>query len=100
MAIRRNEDVKHRSDVQNLIVSVILRQTTIFSAEDIYESVENNLERSVFAKDGARRQEIDVKSMIDVTLNKLWEMMYVDVKYDFEPYKYQLCGKWPSVSSR
>ena len=93
MAIRRNKDVKHRIDVQKLIVRFILRQTTRFSAEEIYESVEFNLQGSVFAKDGVRRQEIDVRAMIDVTLNKLCEKQYVKVNYDYEPYKYRLCGK-------
>lgn len=96
--IRRNEEVRHREDVQNLITSVILRQYTMFSKEDIYESVEENLKRSDFAKDGVRRQEIDVKTMVDDTLNTL---SIIDcVRYDSKQHKYQLCGSFPAITKR
>ncbi|MGN1301886.1 MAG: hypothetical protein ACI4U9_05140 [Clostridia bacterium] len=98
MDIRRHEEVRHRGDVQNLITSVILRQHTMFSKEDIYESVENNLERSDFGKDGARRKEIDVKMMVDDTLNTL---SIIDcVRYDSKQHKYQLRGSFPAVNKR
>ena len=96
--IRRNEEVRHREDVQNLITSVILRQYTMFSKEDIYESVEENLKRSDFAKDGVRRQEIDVKTMVDDTLNTLSIIDFV--RYDSKQHKYQLCGSFPAITKR
>ena len=96
--IRRNEEVKHRGDVQNLITSIILRQSTAFSEEDIYACVETNLERSDFAKNGMRRDEIDVKAMIDDTLNTLF---VIDcLTYDPKQGKYGLNMSFPAISTK
>lgn len=96
--IRRNEELRHLGDVHNLITSVILRQDGMFSKEDIYESVENNLERSSYAKDGARRKEINVKSMVDDTINTL---SIIDcIRYDSRQHKYMLSMSFPAINKR
>lgn len=96
--IRRNEEVRHRGDVQNLITSAILRQSDMFSKQDIYERVEQGLEKSGFAKDGVRRNEIDVKTMVDDTLNTL--SIIGCVRYVSKQKKYELTMSFPAVNRR
>lgn len=83
-----NKDVNHQADVQNLIVSAILRQCDAFTEEDIYQLVEKGLEQSDFAKDGVRRKEIDVTKMVDYTLHSLF--IEGGIEYDHEQKKYKL----------
>ena len=93
--IRINEDLRHLGDVHNLITSVILRQHQMFSKEDIYKSVEEKLERSDFAKDGARRTQINVKSMVDDKINTL--SIIGCITYDSQQHKYKLSMSFPAI---
>ena len=94
--IPKNQNVKKRGDVQNVITSVILRQHDMFSKEDIYEGVEANIKFSCFGKYGKKRKEINVKEMVDDTLNILLCNRYI--KYFSEEKKYKLTMSFPAVS--
>lgn len=93
--IRKNENVRHLGDVHNLITSAILRQNDMFSREAIYERVEKDLQRSAFGEDGVKRQEIDVKTMVDDTLNVL--SINGCVRYHSQEKKYELSMSFPAV---
>ena len=52
--IRKNRDVKKHGDVQNVIASAILRTQGMFSKEDIYQQVENDVKFSCYGKYGKK----------------------------------------------
>ena len=96
--IPRNEEVKHRGDVQNLVTGIILCQSTAFSEEDICACVEANLERSDFAQNGMRQDEIDVKAIVNDTLNTLFVIGCLT--YDSKQNKYGLHMSFPAISTK
>ena len=49
--VRVNAEVKTESDLQNLVVSTILRQRKPFTLQDIQKSVVQNLEESPYCTD-------------------------------------------------
>ena len=98
MNIRKNENVRHTGDLQNLITSAILRQDGMFSKEDIYKKVEKDLEGSDFAEGGVRRRESDVKSRVDDTLNTL--SINGCISFDSKQKKYKLTMSFPAVNKR
>ena len=46
--VKQGSNIKTTGDLQNLITSVILRQTSEFSVDDIYNDVRNKLTGSVY----------------------------------------------------
>ena len=68
MNIKYGIDVKTNSDLQNLVTSVILRQTDSFTEETIFSEVLKKLDGSVFANSP------DVKKRCDNTLNTLFSI--------------------------
>lgn len=70
--IPQNREVKKLEHVKNVITSVIFRQCERFSKENIYKAVEEHIKFSSFGKYGKRRKEINLKKMVDNTLNILW----------------------------
>ena len=58
-------------NAMNHIVSVILTQTKTFTKDEIVELAEEKLKGTSFAKDGERRNEIDVKNYVDDVIEEL-----------------------------
>lgn len=94
--IRVNRDVISISDVQNVIVSTILRQSDAFTTEDIIQGVEEKLKFSIFGKHGSQRKEINVKQKVEETLNVLF--LSDNLKYDYDLQKYKLSIPFPRIS--
>lgn len=69
--IPMNRQVKNNADLQNVITSAILRQTGDFTREDIYTKVEDNIKFSAFGKYGRCRRSVDIRQMIDKTIDIL-----------------------------
>ncbi len=92
--------------VMNLIVSIILRQTQTFTKDEIYDSVEEKLKGTPFAKDGERRNEIDVKAYIGEVIETLYVVDYIravsetDVESKIEDFngRYKLTMSFPSIT--
>lgn len=97
MNIRRNRQVKHKGDLQNVITSAILRQTDWFSKRDIYEKVEADIKFSTYGKYGKGRKSINLKEKIDETIDTLF--IIDSVKYDSSRKKYHLKMSFPSVDN-
>lgn len=70
--LQRGNDLNNLRRLQNVITGIVLSQKGAFSNEDIYVQVDKWCEGSPYAVDGAKRGEVDIKAMVDETLNTLW----------------------------
>ncbi len=89
--IKTGEEVKHRGDLQNVITSVILRQTGVFTKDAVVEQTRKQLIGSKY------ESSLDVNEMVTETLNSLFNVNAV--KSDGHG-KYQLCASWPAINKR
>lgn len=88
--------VKSISDVQNVVISTILRQRDFFSTKEVIQGVEERLKFSSFGKYGSRRKEIDVKQKVEEAINLLF--LNGDLKQDYDKQKFKLSMVFPSIS--
>lgn len=91
----KGEVLNNRSQLQNVVTGIILRQTDFFSKEEILIQVNNWCDGSDYSISGAKRGEVDVEKMIEETLNTLWSILAV--KYNAEENKYKLSLSFPSI---
>ena len=84
-------DVISKADLQNLVTSVILRQTTSFSAQEICIKTREKLVGSSFADSE------DVRMQCDETISTLY---LIDCLSTTEAGRYKLAMSFPSVTKR
>lgn len=89
--VKEGKDVKNKGDLQNLVTSVILRQTSEFSVDDIYNGTRARLVGSDYY------DSLEVKQRCEDTLNTLFNINCL--KSDGHG-KYQLAMSWPAVNKR
>ena len=87
--IKEGKDVKTKGDLQNLVTSVILRQMSEFSVDDIYNCTRAKLVGSVYY------DSLEVKQYCEDTINTLFNIN--SLKSDGHG-KYQLAMSWPAVN--
>ena len=91
----KGEKLNQPYQLQNVVTGIILRQTTPFHKREILIKVDEWCEGSCFAKNGSKRNEVDLEMIIEETLNTFWVIGAVSYNYDDEMYKIIL--SWPSV---
>lgn len=89
--IKEHEDVKTIGDLQNLVTSVILRQTSEFSVDDIYNGTRARLIGSSYY------DSLEVKQSCEDTINTLFIIDCLEVVGHG---KYKLHMSFPSVVPR
>jgi hypothetical protein len=89
--IKTGTNVQTEGDLQNLVTSVILRQTSEFSVDDIYNGVRAKLTGSVYYNSP------EVKRRCEDTINTLFIIDSIKVK---DHGKYQLSMSFPAVTKR
>lgn len=89
--VKEGKDIKTKGDLQNLITSVILRQTSEFTVDDIYNDTLARLVGSDFSNS------LEVKQRCKVTISTLFIIDCLDV---VEHGKYKLHMSFPSVIPR
>ena len=89
--IKEHEDVKTIGDLQNLVTSVILRQTSEFSVDDIYNGTRARLIGSSYY------DSLEVKQRCEDTINTLFIIDCLEVVGHG---KYKLHMSFPSVVPR
>jgi len=87
--VKEGKDVKNKGDLQNLITSVILRQTSEFSVDDIYNGTRARMLGSEYYDSP------EVKNYCKETLDTLYNN---DCLKRVEKGKYQLAMGWPAVT--
>ncbi len=87
--IPMNRKVRTKRDLQNVITGVILRwDNTGFTKEDVCEKVAECIKFSAYGKYGKARKSVNIKDMIENTLNIL--STYGAIRYDATVNKYNL----------
>ena len=89
--VKEGKDVKTKGDLQNLVTSVILRQTSEFTVDDIYNETLARLVGSDFY------DSLEVKQRCEDTISTLFIIECLEV---VEPGKYKLHMSFPSVVPR
>lgn len=89
--VKEGKDIKTKGDLQNLITSVILRQTSEFTVDDIYNDTLARLVGSDFSNS------LEVKQRCKDTISTLFIIDCLDV---VEHGKYKLHMSFPSVIPR
>lgn len=89
--VKEGINVKTQGDLQNLVTSVILRQTSEFCVDDIYNAVRAKLTGSVYYDSS------EVRQRCEDTINTLF---IIDCLKTLEHGKYQLAMSWPAISGR
>lgn len=89
--VKEGKDVKTKGDLQNLVTSVILRQTSEFSVDDIYNGVRVRLTGSEYYESP------EVKQRCEDTINTLF---IYDCLKSLGHGKYLLKMSWPAVNKR
>ena len=89
--VKEGKDVKTKGDLQNLVTSVILRQTSEFTVDDIYNGTLARLGGSDFY------DSLEVKQRCEDTINTLFIIDCLEV---VEHGKYKLHMSFPSVVPR
>lgn len=88
--VKTGADVKHKGDLQNLITSVILRQSGTFTKDDVAAGVRAKLQGSAYLDSH------EVEQRIEDTLHQLF---IIDcLKSDGK--QYQLSMSFPAVTKR
>lgn len=87
--VKEGKDVKTKGDLQNLVTSVILRQTSEFSIDDIYKGTSAKLVGSDYY------DSMEVKQLCEETLNTLF---IINCLKRNQHGKYQLAMSWPAVN--
>lgn len=88
--IKEGIAVKTTGDLQNLVTSVILRQTSTFSVEDICEATRKKLSGSSYDN------ESDIKKRCAETISTLY---LIDCLRDVGNGRYSLAISFPSVNN-
>ena len=89
--VREGANVVSSSDLQNLVASVILRQTSTFSTEDVYSLICAKLKGSAFIDSP------EVERRCKETISALFT---VNCLKSIEPDRYKLNMSFPSVARR
>lgn len=89
--VKEGADVQTKGDLQNLITSVILRQTSMFSSEDIYQAANTKLVGSGFQN--CRETEKRCKDTISA-------LYLIDCLKSEGKGRYSLAMSFPSVNRR
>jgi len=89
--VRVREDVESKADLQNLITSVILRQRSPFSIQDILDNTKNQLIGSHFED-----SDDITKQMIEDTIT---ELNLIDCVRSIGNKKYKLTMSFPAIVS-
>lgn len=87
--VREGADVRTKGDLQNLITSVILRQTSTFSFADIYQAANRKLAGSEYQN----RQEIEKRCKDTISALYLMDCLKSEGKG-----QYSLAMSFPSVN--
>ena len=91
MRIKENENVKTRADLQNLVTSVILRQTDEFTLADVVKAANLRLEGSSYY--GSQ----ELTKRCDDTIETLFLIGSISSAKNG---KYRLSMSWPAISAR
>ena len=91
MYIKENENVKTQADLQNIVTSVILRQTGEFNLDDVVHAANLRLVGSIYYES----QELTERC--DDTLETLF--LIGSISHATKG-RYRLCMSWPAVSAR
>lgn len=86
--VKEGKDVKAKGDLQNLVTSVILRQTSEFTVDDIYNGTLARLVGSDFYDN------LEVRQRCEDTIHTLFN---IDCLKILGHGKYQLAMSWPAV---
>ena len=89
--IKEGADVVSEADLQNLVTSVILRQTSAFSAQDICAKIRDKLTGSRF------KDSDEVNERCDETISTLYS---IDCLRITEAGRYKLAMSFPAVARR
>lgn len=89
--VKEGKDVKTKGDLQNLVTSVILRQTSEFSVDNIYNGTCARLVGSDYY------DSLEVKQRCEETITTLFLINCLESLGDG---KYKLAMSWPSVIPR
>lgn len=89
--VKEGRDVKNDGDLQNLVTSVILRQTLEFSVDDIYNGVRDRLTGSDYY------DSLEVRQRCEDTIHTLFNINCLKI---LGHGKYQLAMSWPAVNKR
>ena len=89
--IKQGANVKTIGDLQNLVTGVILRQTSEFSIDDIYNEVRARLTGSDYYDSS------EVRQRCEDTIHTLFNINSLNV---LEDGKYQLAMSFPAVTKR
>lgn len=89
--VKEGINVKTKGDLQNLVTSVILRQTSEFSLDDIYNDTRARLTGSDYY------DSLETKQLCEDTVNKLFSISCLK---SIGHGKYQLAMSWPAIAKR
>ena len=89
--IKQGANVKTIVDLQDLVIGVILRQTSEFSIDDIYNEVRARLTGSDYYDNS------EVRQHCEDTIRPLFNINFLHV---LEDGKYQLATSFPAVTKR
>lgn len=89
--IKEGTAVQTNGDLQNLITSIILRQTATFSSEEIYKYVMAKLSGSKY------ENSLELKERCEDTISTLY---LIDCLRSVEKGRYSLAMSFPSVNRR
>ena len=89
--VKEGKDVKTKGDLQNLVTSVFLRQTSSFSIQDIYNGVLARLKGSDWYESQEVRQRCE-ETLTTLFINEC-------IRHD-EDGKYKLSMSFPAIRGR
>lgn len=91
MYIKENANVKTKADLQNIVTSVILRQTDEFTLEDVIQGANARLVGSTYYESE------ELKTRCNDTIETLFLIGSISTSNNG---KYSLSMSWPAVSRR
>lgn len=89
--VRTKEDITTPADLQNLVTSVILRETSSFSVQDILSKTKDKVKGSPFENSDDRIKRICENTII--------ELNQIDCVRLLEKDRYKLAMSFPSIVS-
>jgi len=95
--LHKGDNLNELWHLQNVITGIILRQSRPFTKDDILTQVDEWCEGSVYAKDGSKRNEVDVAKLIDKTMSVFFQIMAIRWN-DYEKQMYELCLSFPAFN--
>ena len=89
--VKEGAEVKTRADLQNLVTSVILRQTDVFTLDDIVKAANTRLYGSTYFK---------TKELEDRCADTVKTLFLIGSIDSTSKNNYKLAMPWPAISKR